>query len=241
MKLMSKESSDVTELINEVEQEEQERQEALVFKSRREALEKKNGTNMWGYSALGVEAKQAAMSMLSTKHGMYAKVPLMCKGESCPYKDGCMIFQYELAPFGEPCPVETAQIEARYIGYNNDFNLEDASFTDRALVSEIINLDIMIERTKSLMSSEGIPIVDVVAGVDTQGNVLMRPELSKSVEAYEKFTKKRNEMYQLMLATRKDKKVEVNEEVGIHTILETMMNVENNGGFIIEETPDEFK
>ena len=36
----------------------------------------KNLSNMWGYSKTGIEAKKAAMAMLSTKTGMYAKIPL---------------------------------------------------------------------------------------------------------------------------------------------------------------------
>lgn len=207
---------------------------------RRQALEA-NISNVWGHSSLGLEAKKAAMTMLSTKHGMYAKIPLVCKAESCPYSEQCLVLKYDLAPIGEPCPVETAEIEARYAGYSLDFDIEGASFTDRTLVSEIINLDIMIERCKSLMSKEGVPVVDVVAGIDESGNVLMRPEVSKAVDAYEKFTKKRNELYQLMQATRKDKKVDTTEDIGLQTIIANAIDAEQNGGFVIDERPEHLK
>ena len=172
---------------------------------------------------------------------MYAKIPLVCKAQECPYGDSCLILKYDLAPQGEACPVETAEIEARFTGYSMDFDIESASFTDRALISEIINLDIMIERCKALMSKEGVPIVDVVAGVDEDGNVLMRPEVSKAVEAYDKFTKKRNEIYQLMVATRKDRKVDTSEDLGIHTIIAQAIDADENGGFVIDERPEQFK
>ena len=42
----------------------------------------RNLSNTWGYSNVGIEAKRAAMSMLATKTGMYARIPLMCKAES---------------------------------------------------------------------------------------------------------------------------------------------------------------
>ena len=233
--------SEINEMIDEaLEIESAEAAEMALIKSRREALES-NITNVWGHSSLGLEAKKAAMTMLSTKHGMYAKIPLVCKAQSCPYSDSCLILKYDLAPEGEPCAVETAEIEARYAGYSADFDIEVASFTDRALVSEIINLDIMIERTKALMSKEGVPIVDVVAGVDEDGNVLMRPEVSKAVEAYEKFTKKRNEIYQLMLATRKDKKIDTTEDIGLNAIIAQAIDADENGGFVIDERPDKFK
>ena len=210
------------------------------IQARRNALEA-NISNVWGHSSLGLEAKKAAMTMLSTKHGMYARIPLVCKAEACPYSEQCLILKYDLAPMGEPCPVETAEIEARYSGYSMDFDVEGSSFTDRTIVSEIINLDIMIERCKALMSKEGVPVVDVVAGIDENGNVLMRPEVSKAVDAYEKFTRKRNELYQLMQATRKDKKVDTTEDLGIQTIIANAIDAEQNGGFIIDERPEHLK
>ena len=41
-------------------------------------------SNPWGYSNKGLAAKSAAMSMLSTKSGLYARIPITCKGHGCP-------------------------------------------------------------------------------------------------------------------------------------------------------------
>lgn len=162
--------------------------------------------NVWGHSEVGSQAKKAAMTMLSTKTGMYAKVPITCKGDGCPYAESCQLLPYDLAPMGEFCPIETAQIELRYQGYAEDFGIDDASFTDKNLIAEIINCDVMIERAKSLISREGMSVVDVVAGIGENGEQYTRPEVSKAWELYERVTKKRNEAYQLMMATRKDKR-----------------------------------
>ena len=177
--------------------------------------------NIWGHSVTGDEGRKAAMTMLSTKTGMYAKVPITCKGDACPYAESCQLLPYDLAPLGEYCPIETAQIELRYQGYADDFDLDNASFTDRNLVAEIINCDIMIERAKSLVAKEGVSIVDVVAGIAENGQEYYRPEISKAWELYERATKKRNEAYQLMMATRKDKKKDGDNE---ENIFETLKN-----------------
>lgn len=180
----------------------EEKSEAVM---NRENFER-NLTNMWGYSDVGIEAKRAAMSMLATKTGMYARIPLICKAESCPYARSCSLLHYSLAPLGEPCPIETAQIEIRYAGYEKDFNLDTASFTDKNLVTELIHHDVMLERCKALLTEEGTLVQDVVAGVGENGEEFYRPEVSKNWEAYERIQKKRNEIYGLMMATRKDNK-----------------------------------
>jgi hypothetical protein len=197
--------------------------------------------NIWGYSEVGLQAKKAAMSMLSTKHGMYSRVPLTCKGDACPYAESCHLLGYNLAPVGEYCPIETAQIEKRYMEYSIDFGLDESSFTDRNMVAEIINLDIMIERCKALIAKEGVPVVDVIAGLAENGEAYYQPQVSKYWEAYERANKRRNELYQLMMATRRDKKNDVKEEKSIHDILASVIDTENGDGFVIDERPEEFK
>lgn len=197
----------------------------------------RNLSNTWGYSNVGIEAKRAAMSMLATKTGMYARIPLMCKAESCPYSDSCSLLPYNLAPIGEPCPVETAQIEIRFAGYEKDFNLDNASFTDKNLVAELINHDIMLERCKALITKEGVLVTDVVAGVSENGEEFYRPEVSKHWEAYERIQKKRNEIYQLMMATRRDNKDK--EGSGDDSITRAMADMFATD-FVVEERPEEY-
>lgn len=181
-------------------------EEKAITLENRKKFEKSLQT-MWGYSSAGAESHSAAMSMLSTKTGMYARIPLTCKAEGCPYSETCRLLKYNLAPKGEPCPVETAQIELSLNGYDKDFDFDEASFTDKNLIISLINHDVMLERIKALLQKEdGCPVEEVFAGVSEQGEEFTKPEISKNWEAYERVEKKRNEIYSLLLATRKDKK-----------------------------------
>lgn len=218
---------------SDLNEKEDELSEAII---QRENFEK-NLQNIWGYSSVGLEAKKAAMSMLSTKTGMYSRIPLMCKADNCPYAESCSLLPYNLAPYGEPCPVETAQIELRFKGYEEDFG-EMSSFTDKTLVSDLINHDIMLERCKALLAKEGVLVQDVFAGVSEQGDVYTRPEVSKNWEAYERVQKKRNDIYDLMLATRKNKKGETQETDSLTKTIADMISGKDN--FIVEERPKEF-
>ena len=226
------------DLLEEDKQEEiidEEQQEAIIS---REEFEK-SLSNIWGYSNKGIEAKKAAMSMLSTKTGMYSRIPLMCKAEGCPYSSTCTLLGYNLAPYGEPCPVETSQIEIRLKGYEEDFDIKNASFTDKVLITDLINHDILLERCKALLNKDGILVEDVFAGVSEDGEVFYRPEVSKNWEIYERVQKKRNEIYSLMKATRKDKKDVVDDSNSVSKILDNIISGEIN--FVEEEVPEKFK
>lgn len=168
--------------------------------------------SLWGYSTKGLEAKKAAMTMLSTKTGMYARIPLLCKSEGCPYADTCQLLPYDMAPEGEYCPIETAQIELRAAAYSQDIDYDNASFTDRQMLNDLVGYDIMLERCRALMTKEGTPVIEIVAGVSDNGDEIKQPAVSKAWEAYEKISKKRNETYQLMLMTRKDRKKDSDDD-----------------------------
>lgn len=179
--------------------------EDLKDKTKALVLQIRNQDNPWGITPKAQLSKSLAMAQLSTRNGMYARVPLVCKGEGCPYADQCQLLPYDMAPVGEYCAVELAQIEVRAVGYSSDVDYDTASFTDKNLMSELISLDIMLERCKALLAKEGTPVIDVAIGVDHGGNEVRQPSVSKAWEAYEKISKKRDQTYQLLMMTRKDK------------------------------------
>lgn len=199
--------------------------------------------NPWNYNTQGLESVKAAMSMLSTKSGLYSKIPIYCKQKNCPYGEACLLLQYELAPKGQPCPVETVQIEQRHKRYCEEFELDETSFTDMNLVSEIIYLEIMMERCKGLMSKEQTPVVEITTGITESGREIKQPTVSQAYIAYEKMSKKRDSNYQLLAATRRDKatlknKGNNNEKDPVDVMFEIINDPNVHD---IEQRPDKFK
>lgn len=210
------------------------KEEAIEARKRFES----NIANIWGHSAIGTQAKQAAMTMLSTKSGLYAKIPITCKTDACPYAQSCALLPYGLAPLGEKCPWETAMIETRYAKYVEDYNLDESSFTDKTLISELVNIDIMLERTKALMSAELVPITEVVAGMTESGEEFTRPEISKAYELYERNLNRKDKILESMLGTRRSRKGQSEETASFSDLL---VDAINGTDFIIEERPDDLK
>jgi len=172
-----------------------------VAEDNRRRFENSLPENPWGLSPKGLSARKAAGTMIRMKTGMYTPIPILCKGDNCPYSESCSLLPYDLAPLGEFCPVEIAKIEALVQGYYSDFDLDEMSFTDRSLVNEVVGLDIMIDRCKALMAKEGTPVVDVVIGISEHGEEIRQPAVAKSVEAYEKLTKRKDQKLQLLAKT----------------------------------------
>ena len=212
----------------------QEQQEAIEARKRFES----SISNIWGHSAIGNQAKQAAMTMLSTKSGLYARIPITCKHDGCPYAESCALLPYGLAPIGEKCPVDTALIETRYAAYNEDYDLDDSSFTDRTIIAELVNIDVMLERSKALLAKEAVPITDVVAGMTESGEEYTRPEISKAYDLYERNLNRKEKILDTMLGTRKSRKGEEEKTSSLSDILQDAINTTD---FVVEQMPDDLK
>lgn len=221
-------------------EEETDAEEISNIEENRKRLEKKftDIDNLWGHSKASYEGKKAAMTMLSTKTGLYAKIPLVCKGSQCPYKDTCELLKYGLYKEGEKCSYETALIEMYYAKYKEEFGLDepDATFTDKMMVKDLIDCEIKMERSQALLISEQIPIKQEAVGVTENGDVIYKDEISKAYEIHERNAKRKERILDLMLATRAAKlKSKKDDGNNIRDIFEDAMSVD----YVVDQKPDE--
>ena len=203
-------------------------------------LFKESQDNPWGYSPKGQIAKSAAMAMLSTKSGLYARIPITCKGHGCPYSETCELLKAGLEPQGEKCAIETELIDRAFEGYKYDFELDDnASYTDLNIIKNIISCDVMIERAQALMSQEGTAISETYAGSNEKtGEDFYNKDISKALELYERHEKQRSRLYDMMLATRKSKaQAKQQNESSVNDMMMQALNMEIE----YEEKPDNLK
>ena len=205
---------------------EEERSVAVTNRERFEASLMEQGP--WGYSEKAMEAAKAVKAMNATKTGLYARIPIICKADDCPYSETCPILPYDLAPEGEKCPIETSRLELLAVNYAEEIDYDNASWSDKQLLNDLLGYDIMLERCRALMAKEGTPVVEILAGIAENGEEIKQPVVSKAWEAYEKIVKKRNDTYQLMMMTRKDnKKAGEGDGENLQTILSDVLNSED--------------
>ena len=195
--------------------------------------------NPWGYSEGALESKKAAMTMLSTKTGLYTRIPIVCKGDNCPYGATCGLLEFGLDTLGERCPLETTMIEQKLANYTEEFGLDESSYTDWTMVKELINAEIMIERCLALMSQEGSAITEEFIGTSESSGVdYFRKEISKTQELYERNLKIKERILDTMMATRKAKsRMKGDDGNSERSILDSIFDID----FVEDEKPDHLK
>ena len=192
--------------------------------------------NPWGLSDRGLESKKAAMAILSTKTGLYARIPIVCKGHECPYRGSCDLLDYGLEPTGERCVLEITMIEQKLAYYTEEFELDEESYTDWTLVKELINADIMIERCMAIISQEGTAIEEIFIGSnENTGENFFRRDISKVQDLYERNLKIKERILDTMMATRKAKsRIKGDDNQAEKNILENIFEMD----FIEDIKPD---
>jgi hypothetical protein len=198
-----------------------------------------NVGNPWGYSEGALESKKAAMTMLSTKTGLYTRIPIICKGQCCPYGATCGLLEFGLDVLGERCPLETTMIEQKLANYTQEFDLDESSYTDWTMVKELINAEIMIERCMALMSQDGSAIEEIFIGTsESSGTDYFRRDISKVQELYERNLKIKERILDTMMATRKAKsRLKGDDGESEKSILDNIFDID----FVEDEKPDHLK
>jgi hypothetical protein len=162
----------------------------------------------WGSSSQGVTNRQLAASNVRLKHGMFASVPIICKGRDCPYFQTCYIPEHDLQ-LGERCPIEIGTIIERFDSYCDALAIDPESkldMVDAGIVKEIVDIEIMMMRADGLLAVSGNFIEEVIAIVSTKGQEYYAPQLHKAVEFKDSLRDRKMKLLNQLNATRKDKR-----------------------------------
>lgn len=159
----------------------------------------------WKLSTKGLAAVKKSVALYKTEYGLYASIPMICKGEECVYADLFPELHEGLSEPGERCPVEVAMIIAKYDAYTNELDIQPEDAVDMSILRDVIDFDIQIMRAENKMAIEGDFVKDVIVSVQENGTPVMQEQITKAAEYKDKIQGKRNRALEMLNSTRKDK------------------------------------
>lgn len=159
----------------------------------------------WGQSATNMDEVRKHRQSFNLKHGMFANVPMVCKGGDCPMSEVCTVAMQN-RPVGQRCPIEIAAIIDRYDKYCEQLGLTEQDYFDLSQVKDLVDIEVKLLRANGQLAISGNFIEQVVTGIDDQGNAHLRPELHKATEYEEKLLSRKSKILADLNATRKANK-----------------------------------
>lgn len=175
-----------------------------VFEVNKEAP--RNALNdLWNISKENEEVIAHSYKAFGTEFGLYASIPMLCKGPECVYAELYPELHGELTQEGERCPVEVALIMSKYDQYKEDLQINPEDAVDMSILRDVIDYDVQIVRAENKIAVEGDFVKDVVVGVSQTGTEIMQEQITQASEYKERIQKSRNKALTLLNSTRKDK------------------------------------
>ena len=155
-------------------------------------------------------SKEEAITLTSylnnVTHGFYARTPMVCLDDKCPYVNTCPLAEIHKAPVGKKCPLELFQMEKWINQYVDDLDVDVESKTEMALVQELVKFDILEGRAMDYLASNPAIIQEYKSLPSANGgSVIKIEEENKAFGVIEKTTNKRLKLLEALVATRESK------------------------------------
>ncbi len=168
-------------------------------------------TSMWGIDSAVIKEISNMNRVYSLKHGMFASVPIICKGPDCTYKEVCMVSMKQ-RKIGSRCPMEIAAILSRYEQWCSHFeiNIVDdvidvKDLVDATLIKDLVNMEIQMLRAENKIALNGDFMADTLLDIDKKCKPYYGKDVSPETQFLLNLQDKKIKILNQLNSTRKDK------------------------------------
>lgn len=154
----------------------------------------------------------------SSKHGLFASVPIVCRKDDCAYKDVCLVTPQQ-RNLGQRCPMEIAAILARYEQWCAHFEIDTShdvieakDLVDATLIKDLVNIEVQILRAENKIALNGDFMADTLLEVDKKCQPYFGKIVSPEAEFLMTLQDKKIKILNQLNSTRKDKAADKRKE-----------------------------
>lgn len=198
-------------------------------------------TAMWGMSTALIQEISNMNKVYSSKHGLFASVPIICKNQDCVYKNVCMVSPSQRI-VGHRCPMEISAIMSRYELWCRHFGLDTSidvidtkDLVDATLIKDLVNVEIQMIRAENKIALSGDFMADTLLDIDKKCKPYFGKDISPEVSFLMTLQDKKIKILNQLNATRKDKASDKRKDSASTAALEIfqkMKEMEHNKNII---------
>lgn len=174
--------------------------------------------SMWGLSKNTVKQVSNMSKLYSSKHGMFASVPIICKAQDCHYKDVCMVAPSDRI-LGHRCPMEIAAIITRFNQWCEHFEIDTTGdmippkdLVDATLIKDLVNIEVQILRVENKIALTGDFMAETLIDIDRKCQAYYGTIVTPEAEFLMTLQDKKIKLLNQLNATRKDKAADKRKE-----------------------------
>lgn len=168
-------------------------------------------TQMWGLNTALIQEINKSAMIRTSKHGMFACVPIICQVQDCAYKDTCTVDPANRV-LGQRCPMEIGAIIARFNQYCVHFGLNSSGDTiaeedlvDATLIKDLVTIEVQQMRCENKIAMSGDFMGKTLLDIDKKCKPYYGDIISPESEHLLVLQDKKVKILNQLNATRKDK------------------------------------
>lgn len=139
-----------------------------------------------------------------TRSSMFSSIPMTCEAQKCIFADTCPLLKQNLAPKGNPCPIEMSMVSQFTMEYMEQLDVHAENLVEVSMIRDLVDQEVQYLRKTKLLAKEHF-VQENVIGVDENGTPILKKELHLAVELEDKLHKRRKDLRNQLLATREAK------------------------------------
>ena len=168
-------------------------------------------TQMWGLNTALIQEINKSAMIRTSKHGMFASVPIICQVQDCAYKDTCTVDPVNRIQ-GQRCPMEIGAIIARFNQYCMHFGLNmtgdviaEEELVDATLIKDLVTIEVQQMRCENKIAMSGDFMGKTLLDIDKKCKPYYGDIISPESEHLLVLQDKKVKILNQLNATRKDK------------------------------------
>lgn len=153
------------------------------------------------------EDKSKAVELIrpqKTRTTMFSSIPMNCEAAKCIFASTCPLHKVNLAPKGNPCPIEMSMVAQFTAEYMEQLEVHPENLVEVSMIRDLVDQEVQYLRKTKLLAKEHF-IQENIIGIDHDGNPIMKKELHLAVELEDRLHKRRKDLRNQLLATREAK------------------------------------
>ena len=153
------------------------------------------------------EDKSKAVELIrpqKTRTTMFSSIPMNCEAAKCIFASTCPLHKENLAPTGNPCPIEMSMVAQFTAEYMDQLEVHSENLVEVSMIRDLVDQEVQYLRKTKLLAKEHF-IQENIIGIDHDGNPIMKKELHLAVELEDRLHKRRKDLRNQLLATREAK------------------------------------
>lgn len=152
--------------------------------------------------------KQKVVEMVrpqKTRSSMFSSIPMTCESTKCIFAETCPLLKENLAPKGNPCPIEMSMVSQFTAEYMEQLDVQPDNLVEVSMIRDLVDQEVQYLRKTKLLAKEHF-VQENVVGIDSNtGEPILKKELHLAVELEDKLHKRRKDLRNQLLATREAK------------------------------------